>query len=146
MRPHTGTASYVPLVGGLVGCALGMVAGLLALTQSLAVVALAWLYYRPLFALALLTAAAAALCAGAKLRRAAPRAGGSAAAAAPPPRTPAAAAGGGPFCVQCGARLVAGANYCAGCGTRVGGSVASGSGPVPVVMGEPVMPWGTPVD
>ena len=29
---------------------------------------------------------------------------------------------------------------------RVGGSVASGSGPVPVVMGEPVMPWGTPVD
>ena len=52
-------ASVVPFLGKLVGAGTGMVCVLLGLAWSLLVIALAWLFYRPLIGIVLLVAAVA---------------------------------------------------------------------------------------
>jgi hypothetical protein len=47
-------ASWIPLLSGLVGCVLGMVAFGIALCHAVAVIAVAWLFQRPLLATAVL--------------------------------------------------------------------------------------------
>ncbi|WPL17396.1 hypothetical protein Thiowin_02403 [Thiorhodovibrio winogradskyi] len=42
-------AAVVPMLGRMVGVAIGLVAGILAATISLITIALAWIFYRPLF-------------------------------------------------------------------------------------------------
>ena len=59
LGPATHLASYVPILGGLVGCALSLVALCLASAQSLVVIGLAWLFFRPVFAATLLALGAA---------------------------------------------------------------------------------------
>ena len=138
LGPASFVASYVPLLGGLVGCMLGLVAAGLALIQALTIVALAWLFYRPLYAATLLALAVALLFGGGgALRRAQTRgrpaaaaaaaaaSGGAAAAAG---RAPHVASGGGGFCTHCGNALVASARFCSGCGAAA----------APVVTGRPV--------
>ena len=56
-------ASYIPLLGRLVGCALAVVGLSVASGQALVIVAVAWIYYRPLLAAVLL--ALGVVCAGA---------------------------------------------------------------------------------
>ena len=62
-------ASWVPLLGGLAGCALSMVALGLALAHALSVIAVAWLAHRPLVAAALLVVAATSAWTGIGLLR-----------------------------------------------------------------------------
>jgi len=140
LGPASFVASYVPLLSGLVGCMLGLVAAGLALVQALTIIALAWLFYRPLYAATLLALAVALLFGGggalrrthARGRPAAAAAGAGtargAAAAAVAARAPPVASGGGGFCVHCGNALVASARFCSGCGAAA----------VPVVTGRPV--------
>jgi len=59
LGPATYIASYVPLVGSLVGCALGLVAFGCAMAHALTVIAVAWVAHRPLLAGTLLAAVAA---------------------------------------------------------------------------------------
>ena len=61
LGPATYLASFVPLLGGLVGWALSLVALGAALAHALSVIALAWLAHRPAIALALLAAVAGLL-------------------------------------------------------------------------------------
>ena len=61
LGPASHLASLVPLLGGLVGGLLSLVALALAATHALLVIALAWLLHRPLFAATLLALAAASL-------------------------------------------------------------------------------------
>ena len=56
-------ASYIPLLGRLVGCALAVVGLSVASGQALVIVAVAWIYSRPLLAAVLL--ALGVVCAGA---------------------------------------------------------------------------------
>ena len=53
-RPLSVTADLVPAAGNLVGSVTGFLAYLLAAGLSLLVVAVAWLYYRPVLAVVLL--------------------------------------------------------------------------------------------
>ena len=119
---------------------LGLVAAGLALVQALTIIALAWLFYRPLYAATLLALAVALLFGGggalrrthARGRPAAAAAGAGtargAAAAAVAARAPPVASGGCGFCVHFGNALVASARFCSGCGAAA----------VPVVTGRPV--------
>ena len=61
LGPASHLASLVPLLGGLVGGLLSLVALALAATHALLVIALAWLLHRPLFAATLVALAAASL-------------------------------------------------------------------------------------
>lgn len=62
--PLSVLAAVVPLFGKLVGAATGLIAFLLALALALAVIALAWLFFRPLLGITLLVLAVAAAVAG----------------------------------------------------------------------------------
>jgi len=116
LGPFSYLASWVPLLGGLVGCAVGLLALSLAAAQTLVVVALAWLWYRPLLSATLLALAAASLFLGYGSLRSLRR-GGARAAAASAPRPAASAAsaaaaaataratGDSPASVQVGDRL-----------------------------------------
>ena len=53
--------SWLPVLGGLVGCVLGAIAFGVALCHSLAVIAIAWLFQRPLIATAVLVVCATSL-------------------------------------------------------------------------------------
>ena len=52
-------ASFVPILGRIVGAALGVVCFLVGLVHSLIVIAIAWIRFRPLLGIGLLAAAAA---------------------------------------------------------------------------------------
>jgi hypothetical protein len=58
--PLSVLADIVPIFGSLVGAATGLIAFLLALAVALTVIALAWLFFRPLLGLTLLVLAIAA--------------------------------------------------------------------------------------
>jgi len=58
--PLSVLADIVPLFGNLVGAATGLIAFLLALALALTVIALAWLFFRPLVGITLLVLAVAA--------------------------------------------------------------------------------------
>lgn len=60
-RPLVVFADVIPFLGSLLGAGVALFAGLVAAALSLATIAVAWLYYRPLFAIGLLVLAAAAI-------------------------------------------------------------------------------------
>jgi len=62
-------AAVIPALGRLVGGAIGLVAGILAAVVSLVVVAIAWVFYRPLLGIGLLAAAVALLFGLKKVKR-----------------------------------------------------------------------------
>jgi hypothetical protein len=74
MAPVKVLADVIPPLGALVGFGTALVAGILTLLLAPSVIALAWLFYRPLVALAVLAAGAAAAFGLARLRRKAPAA------------------------------------------------------------------------
>ncbi len=82
LRPLSVAGDVVPLIGNILGFGAGLVAFCVGLACSLAVIALAWLFYRPLLSALLLAAAVAAL-AGIRLL-----AGRSGKQTAPPPVQP----------------------------------------------------------
>lgn len=57
LKPLSVLADVLPILGDIVGLGVGLVAGLAALACSLVTIAVAWLFYRPLLAVALLAAA-----------------------------------------------------------------------------------------
>ena len=59
LKPISAITSYVPLLGSLVGTAMGLVSFVLALTLSLFVIAIAWIRFRPIIGISLLAVAAA---------------------------------------------------------------------------------------
>ena len=59
LKPITTLASFVPILGGLVGAAIGLVAFLLGLAVSLLVIAIAWIRFRPVLGICLLVAVVA---------------------------------------------------------------------------------------
>jgi hypothetical protein len=61
LKPLSVLADVLPFLGNLVGGVTGFVAFLAAASVSLAVIAIAWLFYRPVLAIALLVGAAAAI-------------------------------------------------------------------------------------
>lgn len=54
------TASVVPFLGRIVSAGVGIISGLLAASLSLVTIAIAWIFYRPLLAIAILILAAVA--------------------------------------------------------------------------------------
>ena len=64
MGPASYVASYVPLLGQLVGCLLGAVAFGAAAAHALAVIAVAWIAHRPLLGASLLTVVVILVCGG----------------------------------------------------------------------------------
>jgi hypothetical protein len=60
-RPLSVAGDVIPMLGNLLSLGLGLVALLLGLVGALLVMALAWLFYRPLLGVSLLAAAAAAV-------------------------------------------------------------------------------------
>jgi hypothetical protein len=72
--PLSVLADIVPLFGDLVGAATGLIAFLLALAVALTVIAIAWVFFRPLLGIALLVAAVAALVFGFRAFRKTPQA------------------------------------------------------------------------
>ena len=61
LKPLSVLADVIPFLGSLVGAGTGFVAFLLAAFGSLTTIAIAWIFYRPLLGIALLSVAAAAL-------------------------------------------------------------------------------------
>ena len=59
----------VPFIGSIVRLGTGLISGVLAVAISLVVIALAWLTFRPLFALALLAVAGVAVAGIVMLRK-----------------------------------------------------------------------------
>ena len=57
LKPLSVFADVLPILGDIVGIGTGIVAGLVALVCSLATIAIAWLFYRPLIGIALLVVA-----------------------------------------------------------------------------------------
>jgi len=72
-------ASWIPLLSGLVGCFLSLIALGAAIAHSLTVIAIAWIAYRPLLALTLLVGAALAAAGGFSALRGSSKGGGKAA-------------------------------------------------------------------
>ncbi|WP_439552192.1 TMEM43 family protein [Falsiroseomonas sp.] len=72
MRPVKVLADVIPPLGWLVGFGTSLVAGVLTLLLAPSVIAIAWLFYRPLVAIGVLAAGAAAAFALTRLRRRAP--------------------------------------------------------------------------
>ena len=56
LKPISAITSYVPILGSIVGAAVGLVAFIVGLALSLVVIAVAWIRFRPLLAYALLGA------------------------------------------------------------------------------------------
>lgn len=67
--PLSVLADVLPFLGNLVGAATGMIAFLLAVALAAAVIAVAWIFYRPLLGLFLLVVAAGAVILGIRLVR-----------------------------------------------------------------------------
>jgi hypothetical protein len=61
LKPLVVVGDVVPLVGNLLGAGVGLVAGVLAITLSLTVIALGWLFYRPLLGVCLILVVVACL-------------------------------------------------------------------------------------
>ncbi len=59
LKPITAITSYVPILGSIVGSAVGLVSFLLGFAVSLVVIAIAWIRFRPLLGIILLAGAAA---------------------------------------------------------------------------------------
>lgn len=59
LRPLAVLGDVVPFLGGLVGFGVGVIAFLAASGISLITISIAWLFYRPLFAILLMVIAAA---------------------------------------------------------------------------------------
>ncbi len=59
LKPISAITSYVPLLGGLVGSAVGLVSFILGLCLGLIIIALSWVVYRPLLGIGLLIVVAA---------------------------------------------------------------------------------------
>ncbi len=74
MRPVKVLADVIPPLGWVVGFGTSLVAGVLTLLLAPTVIAVAWLFYRPLVAIAVLVAGAAAAFGLTRLRRRAPAA------------------------------------------------------------------------
>lgn len=74
MRPVKVLADVIPPLGWVVGFGTSLVAGVLTLLLAPTVIAIAWLFYRPLVAIGVLAAGAAAAFALTRLRRRAPAA------------------------------------------------------------------------
>jgi hypothetical protein len=60
-RPIAVVGDVIPLIGTLLGAGIGVFAGLTASVLSLATIAFAWIFFRPLLGIALLALAAGAL-------------------------------------------------------------------------------------
>ncbi len=60
-RPLSALASVIPFLGGIVAAGTAVIAGALALAAVLLVIALAWLWYAPVFSILLIGGAVAAL-------------------------------------------------------------------------------------
>ena len=58
LKPISAVTSYVPLLGNLVGAAVGLVAFVLGLCLGFVVIAIAWIRFRPVLGIGLLAAAA----------------------------------------------------------------------------------------
>jgi hypothetical protein len=61
LKPLSVLASVVPLFGDIIGAGTGIIAFLIASVLSLMTIAVAWIFYRPLLAIALLAAVGCAL-------------------------------------------------------------------------------------
>ena len=61
LGPASYVASFVPLLGRLVGCVLSLVAFSFGVSQALIIIGVAWLWFRPMLATALLVIAAFSL-------------------------------------------------------------------------------------
>jgi hypothetical protein len=59
LNPLKVLADVVGILGDLAGVGIGLVSGLVAVVLSLATIAVAWLFYRPVLGIGLLTVAAA---------------------------------------------------------------------------------------
>ncbi|MBO4448474.1 MAG: TMEM43 family protein [Kiritimatiellae bacterium] len=70
LRPLSVLADVLPILGDIVGIGIGLVAGVVAFACALATIAVAWLFYRPVVAVALLVLAAGAGFLLFKMRRA----------------------------------------------------------------------------
>lgn len=57
--PISRLAAFVPILGGIVGLALSLIAALVGLGHSIIVIAIAWFVYRPVLSIILIAAAAA---------------------------------------------------------------------------------------
>ena len=71
LKPLGVLADVLPILGDIVGIGTGLVAGLVALVCALVTIAVAWLFYRPVLAVALVAAAGALVWMLVKRRRAA---------------------------------------------------------------------------
>ena len=58
LKPISAITSYVPLLGSLVGTAMGLVSFVLSLTLSLFIIAIAWIRFRPIIGISLLAVVA----------------------------------------------------------------------------------------
>ncbi len=67
--PLSVLADFIPFLGNLVGAATGAVSFLLAVAVSFTVIAIAWIFFRPLLGLLLLAVAVAAVIGGMKFLR-----------------------------------------------------------------------------
>jgi len=70
-------ASWIPLLSGLVGCVLSLIAFGAALAHSLTIIAIAWIAYRPILAVTLLIGAALSAVGGISALRGSSRAKGA---------------------------------------------------------------------
>jgi hypothetical protein len=86
LGPLSVAADVVPMIGNLVGRGTGLISFLLAALVTLVVIAMGWIYYRPLLGIALFAAAAVVVYWIVQRMR---RGGGKAAAAPPAPPPPA---------------------------------------------------------
>ncbi len=59
LKPLSAASSYIPLVGNVVGAAVGLVSFLLALALGFVIIAIAWIRFRPLLGIGLLVAVVA---------------------------------------------------------------------------------------
>ena len=59
LKPISVTAGYVPVLGSIVGSAVGLIAVILGLAISLVVIAIAWVRFRPVLGISLLVVVAA---------------------------------------------------------------------------------------
>ena len=67
LKPLSTIGSVVPLFGKVVGAGTTLIAGILAFTISITIIAIAWIFYRPLLGVALLIIAIAAFYFGKKM-------------------------------------------------------------------------------
>ena len=61
LSPISKLASFVPILGGIVSSALAIIAALVGLIHSLIVIAIAWLFYRPIMSIILIAIVVALL-------------------------------------------------------------------------------------